>query len=397
MDRIRAGWAWVRRSPTRALAVGVVALAAVCVGLLFGVVIGGREADPGLGSVSSTAPSASVMASTSVDPTDDPSPSISPEPPASARQSAEPTADAAIAAPEATAAATQAPPSDGFGGMPAPSEVPGDWEQLADLPGSGLSAADAIVLPDGRVAVFRWDSGGSDPETYEVVVYDPESDIWDVVEFATNRPEIGTKSSFALGSDGRLYSHTQRIDISGTPWMVEPFDLVREGDQWAGTNLSVGDDGLIYRRADDTGSGRTELIGFDASTETFTRSARTSVYGSVAHGGPHGIVLFGSADGQSAIVVYDPDADVWGPIVASPIDLDYLDAFSGAVDADGRVWVMASEGASLLYVLQPGDGTVASLLFPGETSIWSVELVWTDDGTLYAIGDEEAWAFTPGA
>lgn len=394
MERIRGGWEWVRRSPTRTLAAGVVALAAVFVGLLFVVVLGGRDVGSGVGSARSAEPSASSLATASVDPTRDPSPS--PEPSASEGRSAEPTAGGGSATPEPKASATQAPPSDGFGGIPAPSEVAGEWEQLADLPGSGLSTADAIVLPDGRVTVFRWDSGRSDPETYEVVVYDSESDSWEVVTFATDRPEIGTESSFALGSDGRVYSHTQRIDISGTPWTVESFDLVREGEQWAGTNLSVGADELIYRRADDTGSARTELIAFDAATETFTRTAPTSVYGSVAHGGPDGIVLFASVGGQSAIAVYDTDADAWGPIIASPIPLESLDAVSGAVDADGRVWVMASEGASLLYVLQPEGGTVESLSFPGETSIWGVELVWTDDGMLYAIGDEEAWVFTPG-
>ena len=103
--------------------------------------------------------------------------------------------------------------------------------------GAQFLTADALVLPDGRIVVFRWDRGGQ--PNRDVLVYDPDRDEWSVPTFDRELPTIGTDQAFALGSDGMIYSHESMIDPTSDPWTVTPFDMVRESDIWAGTNLAA--------------------------------------------------------------------------------------------------------------------------------------------------------------
>ncbi len=285
-------------------------------------------------------------------------------------------------------------PESGLGGIPGPTyDVTGTWEALPAMPGGAqFLTADALFLPDGRVVVFRWDRGGQ--PSRDVLVYDPDTDEWSIPTVDGDLPTIGTDQAFALGSDGLIYSHESMIDPTSDPWTVTPFDMVREGDTWAGSNLAADADGHIQRPADDTSSARTELISYDPATDTFARSSDVEGNFDTVIGGGDSLVLVGFLDGDASAIEYAPATDAWsGP---HPIRNGDLRFDHGAVANDGEIYVPGFDpDAPELWRFSLNDDTWSSVEVPTDGYSGTVELVLGPDGRLYAFGTEDAWAFTP--
>ena len=385
MDRIRSFIDWVRRSPARSIVAGVAAVGAVLGGAAFAIALsnaGGRPtADAGVSqSQFATEGSQSPSAVPSSTPMSSPSPTASPTPTAAASQPATPT-------PTPT-------PETGIGGIPGPTyDVTGTWESLPTMPGGPqFLTADALFLPDGRIVVFRWDRGGE--PNRDMLVYDPNADEWSVPRFDGELPTIGTDQAFALGSDGLVYSHEYMIDPTSDPWTVTPFQMVRESDIWAGTNLAADADGHIQRPADDTTSARTQLVAYDPATDTFERSSDVAGNFDTIVGGRDSLVLFGALDGDASAIEYAPATDAWsGP---HPIPNGDLPFHHGAVAGDGEIYVPGLyPDAPELWRLSLNDDSWSYVEVPEDGYSGGVELLWEADGRLYAFGRDDAWVFTP--
>ena len=287
-------------------------------------------------------------------------------------------------------------PGGGLGGTGGDFDITGDWEALAPMPGGGeFTTADALILPDGRIAVFRYFFGdGPDPAEH-IVVYDREGETWEPVTFAGDPPFVATDQSFVLAGEDRIYTFRTLYDPSTDPWTAAPFDLVR--DDWGsnGSRLAAGGDGRIYRRAQDTSSFRTELIAYDPETDTFERTTNTPGIFDQIHAGPAGeIVLFGAIRGVPTLLTYDTAAQTW----SSPVEgiSDAIDPWHAAVGTDGNVYVTSEyPAAPALWAISLDDGKTMSVEMPVDVPEWQVELLWTPDDDLFAFGREEAWVFVP--
>ena len=135
--------------------------------------------------------------------------------------------------------------------------------------------------------------------TGQVLVYDREQDTWEPVTFAGERPT--NRDRIVCGCSVRTNGSTpstRSSTCSGDAWVVEPFKLVQESDEWQGSSLAAGGDGRIYRRAQDTDSSRTELIAYDPETETFERSSEIGGRFDLAYTGPDGDIVL-SAMGRA--------------------------------------------------------------------------------------------------
>ena len=401
MNELNRAWAWIRSDPLRTAAAGTAAVAAIAAGVAVGVFVTSLRDDAPTGSAASGAatPFESASASASASPSVAASSSASPDasPPASATP---PAASAeASATPVTTAPPTPTPP-EGLGGVPAPTPadtLDGTWERLANMPeGGAYETADSLVLSDGRIAVFRWQTDIPTPESAVVAIYAPEADAWTPVTFDDDVPAVGTDQSFVLGNDDRIYTYDYRIRTDGDAWSTEPFELVRETETWAGMSLASGSDGRIYRVADDTGPERTELVIFDPDTETFERSAEVDGrYAWLVQVGDR-LAAFGyDGDREGALVFYDAEADGW----SDPLRVDYgtLDMYSLAADPDGFLYGPGWNSSSpSLWAFDLDDGSAMTVDLPDDLhpDSWSVDLVWHDD-VLYVFGGGEAWRFTP--
>jgi hypothetical protein len=401
MNRLKGAWAWVRRSPLRMASVGGAALAAVGAGALFAVVVNDMRAPTTAGEAVPASALPSTVPTTP-GPTLVPMPAEEPTPAASLDPTAAPPTPAPTALSTLPPLATQRPtPSGGYGGVggggAAPGyDITGTWQRLPDMPGGDdFHVSDSVLLPDGRIVVFRWDYGHEDPDWPEVVIYDPDARTWAPVEFDGDHPGIGTEQTFALAGDGRLYTHDYVIDISSEPWRVIPFLLVRESDVWAGSTLAAGPDGRVYRRADDSGSGRTQLIGYDPEADAFERHSSVTGRYEIVHAGGDRLVLFESVS-WSGLITYDPAEDAWSTPI--PVDTGALSAHHAAVSPDGHVYIPGfyPEVPRLLAVALD-DGTVRSVSVPDDVLDWSVDLLWDAEGRLYVFGTDRAWVFTPGS
>ena len=401
VNQLSRTWTWIRSDPRRTAAAGAAAVAAVAAGVAMGVLVANIRPDAPIGSAPSASPTVSVRASQSASPSVPTSGAPSPSPDASPSASTTPPAESpdASATPAVTAAPTPTPP-EGIGGVtdPEPEDtLEGTWERLADMPdGDGYETADSLVLPDGRIAVFRWQTDIPTPESAVVAIYDPQADAWTPVTFDDDVPAVGTDQSFVLGNDERIYTYDYRIRIDGDAWSTEPFELVRETETWAGMSLASGSDGRIYRVADDTGPERTELVIFDPGTETFERSAEVDgKYAWIVAVGDR-LAAFGyDGDHEGAVIFYDAQADGW----SEPQRIDYgtLDMYSLAADPDGFLYGPGWNSSSpSLWAFDVDDGSAMTVELPDDLDAdsWSVDLVWHDDA-LYAFGRGEAWRFTP--
>lgn len=393
MHRLHSLIDWIRRSPLRAGLTAAAVIAAIGAGVAFGIVANGLRDTGGVGAAPTDTPPPSLDATEPASPTaeaTDPAPSPTQEPSATAVPADQPSPTVASTA---TPAST---PTDGFGGMPMPDpDITGTWATLAPMPGGAdFMVADSLWLPDGRIAVFRWDYGSEDPSEPEVLAYHPATDAWEVVGFDGPRPFIGTAQPFALGGDDRIYTFEERIDPSAEPWRSEPFELIRETDVWAGTGLAAAGDGRIYRRADDVCCGRTELIAYDPISETFERTSSVEGRWDLPYAAPDGsLVLLGTHAGERALITYDPVADAWGRATAVP---GWLAEWHAAIDADGRAYLPVSDSSvPQLYAIDIDDGTPLTVATPDAAATWDVDLLWDPDGRLFVFGREEAWVFTP--
>lgn len=405
MNRIRDVLASITRSPSRSPVVGLTGLAAVVGGaLIAGAVTGAREG----GQASDASPSLSAIvaaaSSTAITPSATPTPSASslsptPSPSQSSSPSHMPEASPVPATPVSVATPAPMPTPtthQGFGGLPGQTvDITGRWETLAAMPGgSDFQTSDSLVLPDGRIVVFRWDWGQEDESWPEVVIYDIQADAWEPAGFLDDRPLVGTDSSFALASDGRIYSLDRVIEIDGPEWDVAPFHMARETEVWAGMILAAGSDGRIYRRADDAGSSRTELVAYDPDTDAFERTSSVAgSYGSILSGDDT-LTLFGAADSGSAIISYDPATDAWSS--TSDIEVRDIATNHAAMGPDGLVYVPGFYPDSpILWAISPEDGRALLVEMPAGVDEWAVDLLWAEDDRLYAFGRDQVWAFTP--
>ena len=397
MDRLQRSWAWVRSSPLHMATVAGVFVAAIAAGVAFGVVMGGNDPATGSAPTTSAIPSSSESAFESASPTasssPSPSPSSSASPSAGATPQETPVASDGVSP---TPAATPSP-EGGYGGATGDLfDITGEWDRLAPMPGGyEFRTSDSIVLPDGRLAVFRWNSGSEDSTTGQVLVYDREQDTWEPVTFAGERLRISTELSVVLGADERLYAFYSILDMSGDAWVVEPFKLVQESDEWQGSSLATGGDGRIYRRAQDTDSSRTELIAYDPETETFERSSEIGGRFDLAYTGPDGdIVLLGYGQGHASMVTYDPDTDEWSDLTAIS---DAIAPERAEVGPDGNVYVNGYYyDVPQLWAIGIDDGEMRSVEMPDDVTEWEPNLLSTSDNHLFAFGrGGDAWEFTP--
>ena len=285
---------------------------------------------------------------------------------------------------------------DGYGGDTGDLfDITGEWDRLASMPGGyDFRTSDSVVLPDGRLAVFRWNSGSEDSTDGQVLVYDREQDAWETVTFAGEKLRISTELSMVLGSDERLYTFYSIIDTSGGAWTVEPSQLVQDTNGWSGSSLAAGGDGRLYRRAQDTGSSRTELIAYDPETETLERSSEIRGRFDLAYTHPDGdLVLIGWA-GESAMVIYHPDTDDWSDPVAVS---DAIAPHRAEVGFDGNVYVPGYDWLiPQLWAIGIDDGVMRSVAVPDGVTEWEPNLLSTSDNHLFAFGrGGDAWEFTP--
>ena len=392
MNRIEQAWRWVRESPAHWAIVGGVALAAVLTGTLLAVAVGNLRDDE-VGSAPSATPDGSTQPSASVSSVE-PSDSVSSSESPSEAPSEEPsTAATAMPTPNPTPVPT---PDEGYGGGGSPIyDITGSWQALPDMPGgSDFMTADALWLPDGRVVVFRWDYGSEDPADPEVVAYDPTSSRWETVTFAGERPFVGTDQSFVLANDGFIHTFEERIDVTDDTWSVEPYTLITESDVWAGANLAADADGLIYRRAQDVFGSETQLIVHDVDAGTTGRTASMDERLELVHAAPDGTIVAIGGDVEVSLVRYDPVADRWAPPVHT--STPGIDPWHVAVGPDGNVYAPSYYPEFPgMFAISPTDGSVRSVQLPEGVSHWDVDLLWADDGRLYAFGYDDAWVFTP--
>jgi hypothetical protein len=394
MDRVRNGLQqfrqWVRSSPWHVVAVGVVAFLAVFTGIAFAMVVGGAR-QPEIAGQPSSSPSASASSSNDSSATATPSPSDSAAPSETPEATSE-----ATARPTPTPSPTPTPtPRGAYGGGPVEFDITGEWSRLSAMPGGDqFLTADSLELPDGRLAVFRWNNVSLDHPEEEVVIYNREPGGWQVVQFTGDRVPVGTDSPFVLGGDGRIYTYDTVIDVSGNSWSAEPIGLIKETDTWAGTGLTAGVDGRIYRRAEDVGGSVTELIAYDPLTGAFSRTSRiTGLFDPVYAGHDDTLGLLGSR--ISGIISYDIGADEW----SSPVPISAFDAFDWrhtAERADGSIYLTGLDpDIPQLWALDPDDGTQRSVELPTGITSWDVDLLWTNDDHLFAFGHDDAWIFSP--
>jgi hypothetical protein len=402
MDRLKSAWAWVRRSPMRTASVGGAAIAAIGAGAVFAVVVNEMRAPTTAGDAvpASTLPS---TIPTTPGPTLVPMPAEEPTPTASLDPTAAPPTPAPTVLSTPPPVATARPtPSGGHGGVGGGGselvyDINGTWERLPDMPGGDdFRVSDSVLLPDGRIVVFRWDYGYEDPDWPEVVIYDPDARAWTPVEFDGDRPGIGTDQPFALAGDGQLYTHDYVIDISSEPWRVSPFLLVRESDVWAGMTLAAGPDGRVYRRADDTGSGRTQLIAYDPATDSFERGTVVTGAYDILRSSGDDLVLVGGAPGFR-LITYDPAHDAWSPPVPVTPELPFGGRMlHAAVAGDRDVYTPGPfSDVPQLWAISLDDGSLRSMSVPDDALDWSVDLLWDGGGRLYVFGTDRAWVFTP--
>ena len=377
-------------------AVAGVFVAAIAAGVAFGVVIGGN--DPQTGAAPSTSPIPSPLGSTieSASSTASSSPSASPSPSPSASVDATPQETAVATEVESPAPASTPSPVEGYGGETGELfDITGEWERLAPMPGGyEFRTSDSVVLPDGRLAVFRWNSSSMDLTESQVLIYDREEDTWETVTFADERPEIATELSVAFGADERMYTFGWIIDTSGDEWAVEASHLVQDDNGTESSTLAAGGDGKLYRRARDTGSGLTELISYDPETDSFDRSSETRGRFDLAYARPDGdLVLIGFAR-ESAMVTYDPDTDDWSdPIAVS----DAIAPYRAEVGFDGNVYVPGYDWLiPQLWAIDIDGGVMRSVPVPDGVTEWEPNLLSTSDNHLFAFGrGGDAWEFSP--
>ena len=156
-----------------------------------------------------------------------------------------------------------------------------------------------------------------------------------------------------------MYTFGWIIDASGDEWVVEPSQLVQDDNGTEASTLAAGGDGRLYRRAQDTGSSRTELIAYDPQTETFERSSEIRGRFDLAYTRPDGdLVLLGWA-GESAMVTYDPDTDEWSDPVAIS---DAIAPYRAEVGFDGNVYVPGYDWLiPQLWAIGIDDGVMRSV------------------------------------
>ncbi len=404
---MRALQIWIAQSPMRAVVIAVVAVAAVGVGVTFALVTAGvREPATGLDPSASAAISASAAESASVIAF----PSHTSTPSATAAESAEESVDASVeesvdASVEPSRSAsptpTATPPEGGFGGGYGPPtyDIEGTWTRLADMPGTHLRTVQSMWLPDGRIVVFRY--GGNEENEPPAVLYDPEADSWNPVQFVGAEPNLGTDHPLALSADGRrVYAQDFVIDISGDSWQMTPFDIMPETDLWTGCNLAGGADGRIYRWAESFGSSQTELVAYDPADDSFDRISATPGDFCLVYAGPDDDLFMlaggnGVAGPQTTlqIVRYDPVADSWSDVVSVPGP--WVDPWHAALGPDDAIYVPGPYAFTELWAIPVAGGSFLSVEPPEWTTVWDADLLWSPDGELYLIGNNEVWRFTP--
>jgi len=275
-------------------------------------------------------------------------------------------------------------------------DITGEWDRLAAMPGgSELRTSDSVILPDGRIALFRYNfvtGGVTDPQS--VIVYDRDQDTWETVEFAGEQPIIATDQYLAMGVDERIYTFNWVVDISGDEWVVEPFQLMQESDDWSGSSIAAGGDGKLYRRARDTSSARTELIAYDPETQTFERRSRIGGRFDLAYAGPDGdLVLLGYGQDHPSIVTYDPDTDEWSSLASIS---DAIAPERAEVGVDRNVYVPGYYyDVPQLWAIGPDDAVMRSVELPDGVTDWDPNLLATPDNHLFAFNADGAWVFTP--
>ncbi len=407
MSRLKSAWAWMRRSPMRMASVGGAAIAAIGAGAVVAVVVNEMRAPTTAGDAVPASALPTTVAST-------PGPTLVPMPADEPTPTATLDPTAAPPTPAPTALSTPPPPHatpqptspggyggawDGGAGVEPVYDITGTWERLPDMPGGDdFHVSDSVLLPDGRIVVFRWDYGYPDPDWPEFLIYDPARRSWTPVEFDGDHPGIGTDQPFVLAGDGRIYTHHYTIDISTEPWQVAPFLIIRETDVWAGMPLATGPDGRVYRPADDTGVGRTQLIAYDPISDVFERSSFVSGGYDVLRADGDDLVLVGGDGPTISLITYDPARDAWStPLPITP-EVPFGRMLHGAVVGDRTVYLPgAFSDAPQLWAVSLDDGSLRSVSVPDDMLDWWIDLLWDGAGRLYAFGTDRGWVFTPGS
>lgn len=404
----REGW-WprtvreVRHNPAALAGVVATGVAAVLAGGLLAVLLSGREPqvaaepsppDAAASTEATTGAVETPRATIAATPMPTPTPTATMTPGPSPTAQPTPSPVPATATPRPSRAPTPSPDVD-------EDTVTGRWEKLPDLPDPELHIiADAITLPDGRIAVFRSDApidGGLRVDTF-----DPATEGWEAVELIGIEPPVHNR--YMLAADGRIYAYgpgtsSVVLDPTGTRWSVnetQVFDAVAalvdpDVVQVELAGAATPDGRFYFAERQDEGGGEpqtTRLIEVELATGAATTTSST-------HAGwefpfAHDSLIY--AVGAMGIIAYDPSTDTWSTPTHYP--REFMVEQNAGFGPDDRLY--ASTGRTELFAFDPHLTEWRPVALPGDVpASWHARFVAGADDRLYAINFQGTYAFTP--
>ena len=295
------------------------------------------------------------------------------------------------------------PLSGGDGDEPPAAAAPthqltGTWEPIQPPPG-GRRITDAVLLPDGRIAVLHHEFFEDDVDESPVVgclsVYTPTTQTWEQPELDWPR-EFPTCFSFqdffVRAPNGLLYS-ANGVAVDPATWNVESGPWPNEYGFFNSIGATLTGEVYVTVMIND----ETRLHPIDESGELGTPAAIKDFYDFIV-GGPSATVFIGldPADGTAdQFIGYDPVSDAWQVQTPAPEPMRWTRAQHGPAG-----WIYAPASANevrAVYARNPTDGSWLSVPLPsGFQADWDPFFVDGGDGRLYVFDSHQSYVFTPG-
>ncbi|MGB8771647.1 MAG: hypothetical protein WCC92_18690 [Candidatus Korobacteraceae bacterium] len=296
--------------------------------------------------------------------------------------------------------------------------VDGSWSQLASLPSNyGPLFFASAVLPDGRVIVeggeqnfaqYVWTNQGA--------IYDPQTNVWTLVNPPSGWTSIGDASSVILNNGTFMLANcctTQQALLNPTTltWTSTGSGKFDENDEEGWNLLPSGKVLTVDAYVNHFIQNGTNSEIYDPTSGSWSSAGSTIVQLWDSHGSnevgpamlrPDGTVFATGANGAGAghTSIYNTNTGIWTPGPDFPDGLDIADG-PAALLPDGNVLLSASPG-----IFQNGtvffewDGTnlipvPATPNSPNNSSWYGRMLVLPTGQVLYTDGSQDVEIYTP--
>jgi hypothetical protein len=278
-------------------------------------------------------------------------------------------------------------------------QLTGTWEPIPPPPG-GRRITDAVLLPDGRIAVMHHEFFEDDVDESPVVgclsVYTPTTQTWEQPELDWPRawPQcFSFQDFFVRAPNGLLYS-ANGVAVDPATWTVESGPWPNEYGFFNSIGATLSGEVYVPVMIND----ETRLHPIDVeSGELGTPAAIKDFYDFIV-GGPSAMVFIGhdAGDGKDdQFISYDPVSDAWQVETPAPERMRWTRAQHGP---GGWMYAPASGNeVRAVYARNPSDGSWLSVPLPsGFQADWGPFFVDGGDGRLYVFDSHQSYVFTPG-